>query len=73
VFFVPVKDLYDKIVEFHKDRHDRYCILSVSDESLDLPNELTIPGALLVEEFHFQWQQRTGYIRIKAEPEHIVI
>jgi len=39
---------------------------------LDIPDELTIPSALLVEEFHFQWQQRARYIRIKAEPEHIV-
>jgi len=72
VIFVPVKDLYDEIVEFHKDRHDRYYILSVADESLDIPDELTIPGALLVEEFRLQWQQRARSIRIKAEPEHIV-
>ena len=72
MIFVPVKDLYDEIVEFHKDRHDRYCILSVSNESLDIQDELTIPGALLVEEFHLQWQQRARYIQIKAEPEHIV-
>jgi len=72
VIFVSVKDLYDEIVEFHKDRHDRYYISSVSDESLDISDELTIPSTLLVEEFHFQWQQRARYIRIKAEPGHIV-
>jgi len=37
-----------------------------------MPDKLTIPGALLVEEFHFQWQQRATYIWLKAEPEHIV-
>jgi len=26
VIFLPVKDLYDEIVEFHEDRHDRYYI-----------------------------------------------
>ena len=55
MFFLPVKDLYDEVVEFHEDRHDRYYILSVSDESLDIPDELTIPGTLLIEEFLFQW------------------
>ena len=70
--FVPVKDLGDEIVEFHEDRHNRNYILSVSEASLDTPNELTIPGALLVEELDFQWKQRATYIRIKTEPEHIV-
>ena len=72
MFLVPVKDLYNEIVEFHEYRHNRNYTLSVSDESLDIPNELTIPGPLFVEELHFQWKQRATYIRLKAEPEHIV-
>ena len=73
MIFVPVKDLGDEIIEFHEDRHNRNYILSVSDASLDIPNELTIPGVLLVEELLFQWKQRATYIRIrKTEPEHVV-
>ena len=70
--FVPVKDLGDEIIEFHEDRHNWNYILSVSKVNLDIPNELTIPDASLVEELHFQWKQRATYIQIKTEPEHIV-
>ena len=72
MIFVPIKDLGDEIIEFHEDRHNRNYILLVSDMSLDVPNELTIPGTLLIEELHFQWKQRATYIWIKTEPEHIV-
>jgi hypothetical protein len=71
--FFHVKDLCDKIVEFHEDRHNRNCISSVSDNRLDNPHELTIPSAILVEELHFQWQQRARFIQLEAEPEHINI
>ena len=70
MLFIPVKDLGDEIVEFHEDRHNQNCILS--EASLDIPNELTIPGALLIEELHFQWKQRATYIRVETEPEHTV-
>jgi len=39
---------------------------------LNIPDELTIPGAILVEELRFQWQKTARYIRLEAEPKRIV-
>ncbi len=50
VFFVPIIDLRDEIVEFREDRHNRNYLWSVTVKSLEILNDLTIPTMLLTEE-----------------------
>ena len=69
--FLSIEDLCDEIIKFHEDRHNRNCIYQFLTGNLDIPDELTIPSTILVEELHFQWQQWARYIRFKAEPECI--
>jgi hypothetical protein len=56
VLFVPVIHLRDEVVEFCKDRHDRNCLWSVAINSLEIPNGLTVPAKVLIEEHPFQSQ-----------------
>jgi len=50
VFFVPIINLRDEIVEFREDRHNRNCLWSVTMKNLEILNDLTIPATLLIEE-----------------------
>lgn len=56
LFFVPIIDLRDEIVEFREDRHNGNCLWSVTMKSLEILNDLTIPATLLIEECLFQFQ-----------------
>ena len=56
VFFVPIIDLRDEIVEFREDRHNRNCLWSVTMRISEIQNDLTIPATLLIEESLFQFQ-----------------
>jgi hypothetical protein len=56
VFFIPIVDLCDEIVEFREDRHNRNCLWSVAMKSLEILNDLTIPAMLFIEEPLFQSQ-----------------
>ncbi len=49
VSFVPIIDLRDEIFEFHEDHHNRNCLWSVTTNSLEILNDLTIPGKFLIE------------------------
>jgi hypothetical protein len=50
--FFSVIDPCDDIVELGEDRYNWNCIWLVSANRLDIPGELTIPGAILVEKIH---------------------
>src|ERR1700733_504025 len=56
VFFVPIIDLRDEIIEFREDRHNRNCLWSAIMNSLDILNDPTIAATLLIEECLFQFQ-----------------
>src|SRR6266540_5520689 len=72
VFFVPIIDLRDEIVKFREDCHNWNCLQSVTMESLEILNDLTIPATLPIEEPLFQSQQRARYIRSETKPERSV-
>ena len=50
--FFSVIDPCEDIVELREDCYNRNCIWLVSANRLDIPGELTIPGAILVEKIH---------------------
>jgi len=50
IFFVPVIDLRDEIVEFREDCHNWNCLWSVMVKNLEVLSDLTIPAKLLIEE-----------------------
>jgi hypothetical protein len=56
VFFIPIIDLRDEIVEFREDRHNRNCLSSVTMKNLDILNDPTIPAPFIIEERLFQFQ-----------------
>ena len=73
VFFVPIIDLCDEVIEFREDSHNWDCFWSVTMNNLDILNDLTIPAAtLLIKEPLFQGQQRARYIWLEAKPECLV-
>ena len=56
MFFIPIIDLRNEIVEFREDGHNRNCLRSVIIKSSEILNDLTIPTTLLIEEPLFQTQ-----------------
>ena len=70
LFFYQRLVWWDHQISWRSPQPELY--LSVSNNHLDIPDELTIPGTIFVKELHFQWQQWARYIRFEAEPECIV-
>jgi len=54
--FIRIIDLRDEIVEFRENRYNRNCLWSVTMNGLKVPNDLTIPAKLLIEESLLQSQ-----------------
>jgi hypothetical protein len=53
VFFFPIIDLRDEIIEFREDCHNRNCLWLVTMKNAVILSDLTIPATLLIKEHLF--------------------